>query len=57
MDHDVEVGSDEYNIEDYEWSTNYEFWELGKKVTLVSEENIFDRNPYVYRYNCEKDSI
>lgn len=57
----VESDSSGYEIEDYEWSTDYEFWEPGKKVTLkvtlVTEENTFDRDPYVYGYNCEKASV
>lgn len=58
---EVESGSDSYEIEDYEWSTDYEMWEPGKKVTLkvllVTEEDSFDREPYVYGYNCEKASV
>lgn len=58
---DVTVNSNEYTIEDYKWSSDYEFWEPGKKVTLnvtlVSDEYSFDRNPYVYGYNCEKVSM
>lgn len=57
----VEAGSGDYEIEDYEWSTDYELWEPGKKVTLkvtlLSEESTFDRDPYVYGYNCEKASV
>lgn len=60
-DAQVESGSESYEIEEYEWSTDYELWEPGKKVTLkvtlVSGENTFDRDPYVYGYNCEKVSV
>jgi len=57
----VTTNSTDYEVEDYKWSTDYELWEPGKKVTvkitLVSEELSFAKEPYLYANNCEKVSV